>query len=71
MDESNRSYPLKALGPDNMYVIFYHKWWNITGKSIFNIIRTFFNYGVILKIVNNTHIILIPKKDNPTEVKYL
>lgn len=55
--------PLKAHGPDGMQAIFNQKNWDI--KSVCNMVRSFFTSGHILKELNGTYIIFVPKNDNP------
>lgn len=40
---------LKALGPDGVQSIFDHKKWDIAGKSVCNIVRSFFKFSHMLK----------------------
>lgn len=62
--------PLKALGIDSMQVIFYKKSWNSVGKSVCNMVRSFLNSGHLLKELNRTYIILVPKTANPKTVNH-
>lgn len=63
--------PFKVPGPNDMYAIFNKKRWNIIGKSAFSKIRAFIHHGFLLRELNDSHITLIPKKDNPTKVNYI
>lgn len=54
--------PLKASSARSMHVIFYKKYWNVIGKTIFNMIKAFVHHSHLLKEVNNTHITLTPEK---------
>lgn len=64
-------HPDKAPGPDGMTPAFYQKHWDIIGEDVFNMTRHFFSSGEILEGLNDTNIVLIPKKKNPTQVGYL
>lgn len=60
--------PLKALATNGMHMIFYHKCWNVISKTVHSIIRAFLHHGHFLKELNNNHVTLNPKKENPTRV---
>ncbi|KAL8157814.1 hypothetical protein AgCh_002506 [Apium graveolens] len=61
-------HPDKTPGPDGMTPAFFQKHWDILGENIFKMTRDFFTTGVILQGLNDTNIVLIPKKKNPTAV---
>ncbi|KAL8130847.1 hypothetical protein AgCh_006963 [Apium graveolens] len=58
----------KALGPDGMAPDLFQKHWNIVGKDIIKAIKEYFATGDLLQSVNDTNIVLIPKKKNPTVI---
>lgn len=63
-------HPLHASGPDGLQAVFYQKSWNIIGKSISDMVKSFFNSGHMLKKINKTYITLVPKIPNPDTVNY-
>lgn len=62
--------PTKAPGPDGMTPLFFKKFWKIVKPEIIRATQSFFHSGIMLKAINHTLISLIPKIDNPTEVKH-
>lgn len=60
--------PDKAPGPDDMTPGFFQKHWRIVGKDVINLTCQFFRTGEILQGLNDTILVLIPKKTNPTLV---
>lgn len=67
-DVMKQIHPLKALGPYGMQAIFYQKN-GIVGKSVCNIVESFFKFGHMLK-ENRTYTTLIPKTANPNSVNH-
>nr|XP_027081023.1 uncharacterized protein LOC113703745 [Coffea arabica] len=61
--------PTKAPGPDGMTPNFFQKFWNILKTDVIQAITSFFHSGHMLKAVNHTIISLIPKVENPTDIK--
>ncbi|OMO57964.1 reverse transcriptase [Corchorus capsularis] len=61
--------PNKASGPDGMSPLFYQKYWHIVGEKVSEMALLFLNHGVALLEINHTNIVLIPKIDNPCQVK--
>ena len=60
-------HPLKALGTDDMSPFFFQKYWHIVGHDVIEVVLSFLHSGDMLKKMNHTHIVLIPKKD-PTHL---
>lgn len=52
----------KAPGPDGYFGIFYHHYWDIIGNDVVCTSRDFFSTGRLVKALNATNIVLIPKK---------
>lgn len=64
-------HPDKAPGPNGMTPTFFQKHWEIVGDDTLKMISHFFRSGEILQGLNDTNIVLIPKKKNPTMVSDL
>ena len=58
-------YPSKALGPDGMTTYFFQKYWNIVGRDVLSAMLDFLEKGRMLGCINFTHIVLIPKVQDP------
>jgi hypothetical protein len=56
---------LAAPGPDGLPARFYHTYWDIVGKDITNEVLHILNNQGNPSHLNNTHICLIPKTNNP------
>ena len=54
----------KAPGPDGMSVHFFKCYWNIIGGEVIEANTTFFQRGHMLKEINHSFIVLIPKGSN-------
>jgi hypothetical protein len=61
--------PLKAPGPDGFPARFLQRNWGLLKDDIVKAVQEFFSSGVLPEDVNETAIVLIPKKDNPEELK--
>lgn len=60
--------PDKAPGPDGMTPGFYQKHWSIVGDDVVCLVRKFFQDGVMPTGLNDTNVVLIPKKKSPMVV---
>lgn len=60
----------KAPGPDGLPALFYKKYWSTVGHTVTEAIQSFFTLGRLLKEVNNSFIVLIPKVKNPSFVNH-
>lgn len=58
----------KSPGPDGFNVNFFIHTWDIVGKDFINAIRSFFQQGCLLRGVNSTTIVLVPKVPNPSSM---
>lgn len=50
---------------------FFQKHWSIVGNDVVKMVMTFFNEGVLLEGLNETNLVFIPKKKNPSKVSDL
>lgn len=60
--------PLKAPGSDGFPGLFYQTYWDIVGDEVVQAVQSFFLDGVILKEINHTNVVLIPKVKNPEAI---
>ncbi|OMO70992.1 reverse transcriptase [Corchorus capsularis] len=60
----------KAPGPDGFSGIFYQRCWNVIKKDVCEVVRSFFRSGRMLRELNRTDIVLIPKIKGPTSVSH-
>lgn len=56
---------LKAPGPDGYQVLFYQKNWELVSKNVYELAFTVLEGKGIPNNLNDTHIVLLPKVDNP------
>ena len=56
-------HPSKSQGPNGMSPFFFQKYWHIVGTDVTNTVLLVLHFDHMLKKMNHTHIILIPKKD--------
>uniref|UniRef100_A0A803QS69 Reverse transcriptase domain-containing protein n=1 Tax=Cannabis sativa TaxID=3483 RepID=A0A803QS69_CANSA len=54
----------KSPGPDGMNPKFFHKYWHIVGNDVVSSVKDFFRTE-LMPAVQNTNIVLIPKKKKP------
>ncbi|KAL0416341.1 UNVERIFIED_CONTAM: putative mitochondrial protein [Sesamum latifolium] len=64
-------FPFKSPGPDGMSPIFFQKFWNTVGTDVNNSVLRILNEHALLYKMNYTHVVLIPKCDNPELVSQL
>uniref|UniRef100_A0A803NTY1 Reverse transcriptase n=1 Tax=Cannabis sativa TaxID=3483 RepID=A0A803NTY1_CANSA len=64
-------HPEKSPGPDGMTPDFYQKFWHIVGDDIVSLVRNFFTTGQFPNKLNETNIVLIPKKKLPEHMSEL
>lgn len=61
----------KSPGPDGFSGMFYREFWPTLGDEIFKGVHEFFASGFLLKEVNRTDMVLIPKIPSPEEMGHL
>uniref|UniRef100_A0A803PZ99 Reverse transcriptase domain-containing protein n=1 Tax=Cannabis sativa TaxID=3483 RepID=A0A803PZ99_CANSA len=55
----------KAPGPDGLNPLFYHKNWSIFGSDLCHAMLHILNHQGDISLINDTILVLIPKKKNP------
>jgi hypothetical protein len=58
-------HPSKSPRPDGMCSFFFQKYWHIVGQDVVTAILSVLKSGYMLRKANHSHIVLIPKKQNP------
>lgn len=61
----------KAPGPDGMPALFFQTYWNIVGPDVVTMIQNVFRSGMILRDINRSFVVLIPKVHGVLEFKHL
>ncbi|KAM1060770.1 hypothetical protein ACFX2B_025119 [Malus domestica] len=61
-------YPTKSPGPDGFNAGFFQHHWETVGCVVIGMVKTFFQSDCLLKELNHTNIVLIPKVDNPRKM---
>ncbi|CAL9021650.1 unnamed protein product [Prunus brigantina] len=61
-------HPSKAPGPDGMSPFFFQKYWDVVGGEVTAAILDFLRTGKLLPKLNFTHVALIPKVKDPTNM---
>jgi hypothetical protein len=61
-------HPSKSPGPDGMSSFFFQKYWHIVGQDVVTAILSVLKSGYMLRKANHSHIVLIPKKQNPQQI---
>lgn len=59
---------LKATCPDGFNGLFYQKFWDFVGGDVTKVVKAFFHYGRLLRELNETEIVLIPKVKVPEKI---
>ena len=61
-------HPSKSTGPDGMTPFFFQKYWHFVGHDVTVVVLSVLNSGHMLRKMNHTHIVLIPKKNDPKHI---
>ena len=61
-------HPKKSPSPNGMLPLFYQHYWSLVGNCVTQTILDFLNHGIIPPKFNETHVVLIPKIKNPTQI---
>lgn len=61
--------PLKAPEPDGFSARFFQRNWDVIKEDVVTAVQSFFENGLMPPGVNETSIVIIPKKDTPEELK--
>ncbi|KAK9950614.1 hypothetical protein M0R45_006095 [Rubus argutus] len=64
-------HPTKAPGPDGFSPCFYQHFWPLVGKDVVAAVRSFLGSDSHIKLLNRTHVTLIPKVKRPEKVEQL
>lgn len=67
----NQMHSDKSAGPDDLNTTFYQKFWNLLGKEVFMSCERWLQEVKFPANLNDTIIVLIPKKDNADSIKDL
>lgn len=62
--------PTKAPGEDGFPALFFQKYWYIIREVVALFYLQFLNRDMKFSPINTTHIVLIPKKANPTNLTH-
>ena len=58
-------HPSKSPSPDGVSPFFFQKFWHIVGVDVTNVVLFVLHSGHMLHKMNCTHIVLIPKNNEP------
>ena len=61
-------HPPKALDPNGISTVFFHKYWSIVGTNITNMVLNVLNQNLPMATINKTNIVLIPKTAHPSKM---
>ena len=64
-------HPDKASGPDGLNPAFFQHFWRLLGEEVFKCCYQWLDEGIFPAEVNDTTLVLIPKKDNVDDPKDL
>lgn len=58
-----------APGPDGFHASFYQQNWHLVHRDVFNMVTNVWNSGHLLKALNRTNVVLLPKSSHPQSFK--
>jgi hypothetical protein len=58
----------KSPGPDGFNGDFLKRCWPIIAIDFYELCQGFYDDNICMQSINGSHIVLVPKKDNPTSV---
>ena len=61
----------KSSGQDGFMGSFCHEYWEVIGKDIMDMVKAFWFTRKLLRKVNHTHLVLIPKVSSPSNMSQL
>jgi hypothetical protein len=61
-------HPLKSLGPDGFSACFYQRTWTTIREEVCRAVLDYLNHDCFENSINETYIVLIPKKKNPSRI---
>lgn len=64
-------HPDKIAGPDGLNPAFYQNFWHLLGKEVFQCCKKWLHDVTFPANLNDTTVVLIPKKDNADSMKDL
>lgn len=64
-------HPDKASGPDGLNPTFFQTFWNLIGQEVFRHRKSWLETNCFSNDLNNTNVVLIPKKDNAVRMRDL
>jgi hypothetical protein len=64
----SQMHQLKSPGPNGFSACFYQRSWDTVRTEVGKAMLDFVNFGIFYHSINTTHIVLIPKKKNPSRV---
>lgn len=70
-DAINQMHPDKSSGPDGLNPAFFQNFWKILGKEVFHCCKNWMLDLSFPADINNTNVVLIPKKENAETMKDL
>lgn len=62
-------HPTKTLGPNSMLALFFQKFWHVIDRDVIHIVLLVLKSNVEPSFINKKHVILIPKIQNPKNIR--